>query len=160
MIASAHFAAGIVVGLASDRVIRGRFALVAVAFAAAFVVHFLMDAIPHSDYHFFAWRTVPFIIVGEAFLVAVIAALLLRHRATPQWPECIAAGLLGSAIPDAKFIAPFVLSAHNAALVEYYGNRLHHPFHSSADTAFGMATQVVCAVLLLLALAAFPRKRA
>jgi len=159
MIASAHFAAGIVIGLSSNRLIRGRFTRVVVAFGAAVVMHLLMDAVPHSDYHQFHWRLTPYLIVGEAILVAVVAGILLRHRLTSHWPECITAGLLGSVLPDAKFVAPFFLSAHNANLVKYYGNRLHAPFHSSANAALGMTTQVLCTVLLLAAFAAFPLNR-
>ena len=161
MIASAHFAAGILIGLSSDRLVRGRVARVAVALGAAVVMHFAMDAVPHGDYHFFEPALVPFVVVGEALLVVVIATFLLRNRATPHWRECVAAGLLGSVLPDSKFIAPYLLSPHNAILVEYYGNRVHRPFHASADyTAFGMATQVLCTVLLIAALAALPRTRA
>lgn len=161
MIASAHFAAGIIIGIASDRVVRGRIARVSVAFGAAIVMHFMMDAIPHTDYHFFPPASVPVLVVGETLMVAVIAGWLLRSRLTPHWRECVAAGLIGSALPDVKFIAPYLLSPYNAILVEYYGNKLHRPFHASADyTAFGMATQVICAILLLAMLAAFPRTRA
>jgi len=161
MIASAHFAAGVVIGLASAHVVRSRSAGAAVAFGTAAVVHFLMDAVPHSDYGSLARSNLPFMVGGEAILVGAIAAILLRRRLTLHWRSCVAAGLFGSVLPDAKFVAPFVLSEHNAALVEYYGNRLHDPFHAGAtSTLLGMTAQVLCTLILLASLRMFPSARA
>jgi len=158
MIASAHLAAGIVIGLSTARLVHARFVRVAFAFAAAVVMHLLMDAVPHSDYDLVSRSVIPLVIAGEIVVVAALAAVLLRNRLMPHWRPCVAAGLFGSAIPDAKFIAPFVLSPHNAMLVEHYGNRLHGPFHSAATApAIGMTTQVLCTLILLASLAAFPR---
>jgi hypothetical protein len=160
MIASAHFAAGIVIGLSSDRVVHGRFARVAAAFAAGVVMHLLMDAVPHSDYDLVSLSAIPLVIACEVVFVGAVALVLLQGRLTPHWRSCVAAGLLGSTLPDVKFIAPFLLSPHNASLVEYYGNRLHGPFHTAAtDLAIGMTTQVLCTLILLASLAVLPRAR-
>ena len=157
MIASAHLAAGIVIGLSTDYLIGGRIARVAVAFGAGVVMHLLMDAIPHADYFLFPWWWTPYLIMGEFAIVAVIALALLRDRLTPHWRSCIAAGLLGSALPDSKYIAPLFLSHEHALRVEHYLNTLHGPFHRGATSALGMTTQVLCAVILLACFAAFPR---
>ena len=150
MIASAHLAAGIVIGLASDHVARRTFTRVSTAFAAGALVHLLMDAVPHSDYDLFPMSTMWF----------VIAAIVLRNRLKPHSLQSIAAGLLGSVLPDAKFIAPFFLSTSHAALVETYGNRLHAPFHATANSAvLGMVSQLSFTTLLLVVMAAFPRTR-
>ena len=161
MIASAHLTAGIVIGLASDHVARRTFTRVSTAFVAGVVVHLLMDAVPHSDYDLFPMSIMWYVIAGEFLAVFVIAAIVLRNRLKPHSLQSIAAGLLGSVLPDAKFIAPFFLPASSARLVEHYGNRLHAPFHATANSAvLGMATQLSCTILLLVMLAAFPRTRA
>jgi len=161
MIASAHLAAGIVIGLASDHVARGTFTRISAAFVTGVIVHLLMDAVPHSDYDLFPVSTMWFVIAGEFLAVLIIAAIVLRDRLTPHWLQSVAAGLLGSVLPDAKFIAPFFLPASSARLVESYGNRLHNPFHASANSAvFGMVTQLSCTILLLVVMTAFPRTRA
>jgi hypothetical protein len=157
MIASAHFAAGIVVGLSTDHVVHRRFVRVAIAFAAAVVMHLLMDAVPHSDYDLVSPSAIPLLIAGEVLVVGTIAVVLLRNRLTHHWRSCVAAGLLGSVVPDAKFIAPLILSPHHATLVEYYGNRLHGPFHASPTSpVIGMSTQVLCTLILLASFRAFP----
>ena len=158
MIASAHLAAGIVIGLSTDHLLRGRIARVAIAFVVGVVMHLLMDAVPHADYFLFPWWWTPYLIMGEIAIVGVVAVVLLRDRLTPHWPSSIAAGLLGSVLPDSKYFAPFLLSARDANLVEHYGNMLHAPFHRGATTALGMTTQVLCAVLLLACFAVFPRR--
>jgi len=161
MIASAHLAAGIVIGLSTARLVHARFVRVAFAFAAAVVMHLLMDAVPHSDYDLVSRSAIPLLIAGEVVVVGTIAVVLLRNRLTPHWRSCVAAGLLGSVLPDAKFIAPFILSPHYATLVEYYGNQLHGPFHASPTSpAIGMTTQVLCTLFLLASFRAFPPTRA
>ena len=92
MIASAHLAAGIVIGLASDHVARGTFTRVSTAFAAGVVVHLLMDAVPHSDYDLFPMSTMWFVIAGEFLAVLIITAIVLRDRLTPHWLQSVAAG--------------------------------------------------------------------
>ena len=160
MIASAHLAAGIVIGLASDHVARGTFTRISAAFVTGVIVHLLMDAVPHSDYDLFPMSTMWFVIAGEFLAVLIIAAIVLRDRLTPHWLQSVAAGLLGSVLPDAKFIAPFFLSTSHAALVETYGNRLHAPFHATANSAvLGMVSQLSFTTLLLVVMAAFPRTR-
>ena len=69
MIASAHLAAGIVIGLASDHVARRTFTRVSTAFVAGALVHLLMDAVPHSDYDLFPMSTMWFVIAGEFLAV-------------------------------------------------------------------------------------------
>jgi hypothetical protein len=161
MIASAHFAAGTVVGMASAHFARSRFAQVAIAFGTGVAVHLLMDAVPHSDYELLPTQYVPFVIVGEGLVVLVFAFMALRNRVKSGWRPAIVAGVLGSALPDAKFIAPYLLPTSVAGLIREYGNRLHEPFHASAAPALlGMVTQVSCTILLLGTLALFPRSRA
>lgn len=158
MIASAHVAAGAVVGMASAYAVKHRFARLALATGMAVVVHFLMDAIPHSDYAALPRPIVLVVATCEILAASAIAWCVLRTRLTSDWPVYMSAGLLGSLLPDIKFAAPLLLPGHVARLVEQFGDRLHEPFHASASSlAAGMAAQFFCTALLLALLTLFPR---
>jgi uncharacterized membrane protein YeaQ/YmgE (transglycosylase-associated protein family) len=153
MIASAHVAAGIVVGIASTRIAGHPTLRAAIAFVCAMVVHLLMDALPHSDYGSLAGPHLLVLTLAEGAVVCGIAAYLLHGRVQPGWIGPVAAGLVGSALPDAKFIVPLLLPSFFAQFVTNVGNRLHTPFHSNADWPIpGLAVEVLCTVLLLASL--------
>jgi len=158
VIASAHFAAAVAVGMASAYALKTRLGRVALAFVSGFVLHLLMDAVPHSDYAGLSTSAIRALVPCEMVVVGAAAAYVLRHRLMRHWPEYLSAGLLGSVLPDVKFVAKIVLSDRDANLVEYYFDRLHVPFHTTANSvALGVTTQIVCAVLLLALLNVFPR---
>ena len=158
MIASAHIAAGFVAGMASAHATKNRFLRVVAAFTLAFGSHFVLDSIPHSDYAGLPRSAIAAVGLLEVVVSFAIGMYILRHRLLPHWPEFLSAGLFGSALPDAKFIVPIFLSDQNARLVEYYGNRLHEGLHAGpASPAFGLATELVCTILLLACLFALPR---
>jgi hypothetical protein len=157
MIASAHVAAGVVIGVIAARLMRWPAGRIAAAFAASVLVHLEMDAIPHSDYHTLSWTGMLVVVALELNLVGIVAYHLLRHRLPPQGLWSVAAGVFGSALPDAKFMAP-LLPSELARLVQSSGDRLHHAIHAAPTSlAYGMMTQVSCAVLLIAALLLFPR---
>ena len=150
MIASAHLAAGLVAGVASARNIRPGPARLVVALVAGLATHALLDAIPHSDYDRLPRSSVLLVIMAEAAVVGALAAWWFGGRVTREWRGPIAAGLLGSALPDAKFVALLLFPDQYARTVEYFGDRLHAHFHAApvAPTT-GMVIQVLCAVGLL-----------
>lgn len=127
------------------------------AFTLAVASHLLLDAIPHSDYGSLSRPAMGILVALESVVVGASAAFILRHRLLPHWPEYLLPGLFGSALPDAKFIAPVLLSDRNARLVESYGNRFHEGIHAAPTSlAVGVTNEVVCAILLLVCLYAFP----
>lgn len=158
MIASAHIAAGFVAGMAGAYATRNRVLRLAAAFTLAFVLHFQLDAIPHSDYAGLPRSALGVVASLEVAAVCAIGMYILRRRLLLHWPEFLFAGLSGSVLPDARFLAPIVLSDRNARLVEYYGNRLHEGLHAGTTSlALGLAAELVSTILLLACLYAFPR---
>jgi len=100
MIASAHVAAGAVVGMASAYSVKPRFARLTLAIGMAIVAHLLLDAIPHSDYTSLPRPTVLLVATSEILAASAIAGCILRTRLTHDWPEYLSAGLFGSLLPD------------------------------------------------------------
>ena len=159
MIASAHVAAGMVIGLASAMRFKSGLGGIAIALSSAVVGHMVLDAIPHSDYHGIPRFTALTIATCEVVAVTAIAFFLVRRRLVSGALGCLAAGLAGSVLPDAKFIAPLLMSADSALRVEHYGNMFHAPFHSTASSpALGMITQVLAAVALLVTFVVLARR--
>jgi hypothetical protein len=161
VIASAHFAAGVVIGVAGARFLRWRVGRIVVAFALGVILHLQMDAIPHADYHGVVGRPLMAIVALESMSIMAIAFRILRDRLTPGWAGSVAAGVIGSALPDVKFIAPLILPAELAQRATAIGERLHHAIHAG-PTSFGvgMTTQLAATLLFLALLYAFPRTRA
>lgn len=123
------------------------------AFVTGFVVHVLMDAIPHSDYPGLSRSWVVFVVGVETAIVGAFAAWQLGPRAIALWRGPIVAGLLGSVVPDVKFVALLVLPAQYARTFEVYGDRLHAHFHAAPVAVLpGMTTQLVCTIGLLVTL--------
>lgn len=150
MIASVHVAAGIVIGTASLRLIPARATRIVVAFAAGFLAHLLMDGIPHSHYESLPLGVVLLIVILEFAAVTSIAALLLRRRLPPDWRAPMAAAVLGSSLPDAKFGAALLLNPELAEQVRSIGDSMHAPFHAGPTSlSAGMTTQLLALVLLL-----------
>jgi ABC-type uncharacterized transport system fused permease/ATPase subunit len=109
-----------------------------------------MDAIPHSDYYRLPRTSVLLVVMAEAVVVGALASRWIGTRLIREWRTPVAAGLLGSVLPDAKFIALLFLPDQYARTVEYYGDRLHAHFHSApVAVSTGMTTQVLCAIALL-----------
>lgn len=134
----------------SARGIRSPRVRVVVAFVTGFVLHVLMDAIPHSDYHRLSRPWVLIAVGAEAALVGAFAAWQLGSRVIAQWRGPIVSAWLGSVVPDVKFVALLVLPPQYARTVELYGDRLHAHFHAApVAVTTGMSTQLVCTITLL-----------
>jgi hypothetical protein len=158
VIASAHIAAGVVVGMTGARVLRWRPGRVLAALATGVLLHLAMDYIPHADYNDLGGRLLVAVVFLESLVASTIIFFIVRDRVTRDWIPPIVAGLLGSTLPDAKFFAPLILPAEYARLVSEWGERLHYAIHAPpTSSGIGMATQVTAVVLLLALLAAFPR---
>lgn len=159
MIASAHVVAGLVAGMASARVTDKRIQRIAIAFGFGILSHVVFDAIPHSDYGKLERATVVWITLGEGVGVCLLAAMILRRRVTPHWPEYLFAGLVGSVILDAKFFVRVFLPLNIAASVQRYGDHIHSFFHADrlSHPIVGTAIEIVTTILLLAILSAFPR---
>ena len=159
MIASAHLAAGLVIGTAASHFMRWRPGSVVASFAAGVLLHLAMDHVPHADYNGIVGSPLRVIVALESIATFAIAFLILRRRVSPGWMAPTIAGLLGSSLPDVKFVAPLLLPDEYARRATDIGERLHYAIHASPTSlAFGMTTQLVATVVLLAMLAAFPRK--
>lgn len=140
--------------MASARGIRSPSVGLVVAFVTGFVLHVLMDGIPHSDYHRLSRPWVVITVGVETALIGMFAAWRLGPRWIAQWRGPIVAGLAGSVLPDVKFVALLILPAQYARTIEMYGDRLHAHFHAApVAVVTGMTTQLVCAIALLVILA-------
>lgn len=160
MIASAHIAAGVVIGLVATRFMEWRPGRVLAALPAGVLVHLAIDFVPHADYNDIVGRPLLAIVGVELMVTGAILFVLLRHRAPVGWFPPVASGVVGSALPDVKFFAPLVMPPDVAAHATELGERLHHAIHAPRPPfVVGTATQVVGTLLLLLFLAAFPGTR-
>jgi hypothetical protein len=161
VIASAHLAAGVVIGMASTRFLRWRPGRVVVAFATGVILHLAMDHVPHADYNDLGGWLLIAIVFLESFIALTIMYFIARDRVSPGWFPSIVAGVTGSALPDVKFFAPFMLPAEYAAVASDWGEQLHYAIHAP-PTSFGvgMVTQLTAVCLLLAVLMAFPRTKA
>lgn len=160
MIASAHLVAGVVIGAAGATWLRWKPGRIIATFGLGVLMHLLMDAIPHADYNGLLGPRLVAIVAVESLLILAISFILLRDRVQPGWWPSIAAGVIGSTVPDSKFFAPLLVPGRYGPLVSDAGERLHESIHA-APTSFGvgMTTQISALVLLLLILRMFPRKR-
>lgn len=159
MIASAHVAAGFAAGMASARISEKRIARIAMAFTLGVLSHVVLDAVPHSDYASLSPSTVRWITVCEIAGVCALAGYIVRDRLRLGWREYILAGLAGSVIPDAKFLARMVLPRGSALLVERAGDSFHALFHADRMSVplLGLGLEIACTLLLLATLIVFPR---
>ena len=158
MIASAHFSAGLVSGMAGPRLARHRAMQIVLAFLIGIASHVVLDAIPHSDYLGLTTRRILPIVVAEVCVIMAIGAVILRKRVRPGWPWPMVAGIVGATILDFKFAARVVLPRVLARQVAPYGDWVHRWFHAGdVSLTLGTVTQIVTAVLLMAALFAFPR---
>ncbi len=161
MIASAHIAAGLVVGMATAYATESKIGRITMGFTLGVLSHMVLDAIPHLDYGVLPMSRVPWIVLGECISMTVIGWWLLHRRVRPRWADALVPGLLGAVLPDAKFVARLVLPTRSADLVSSYGDRFHALFHAGpiANHMVGQATQLITTFLLLTVLTLFPRTR-
>lgn len=145
--------------MTSAYVTRNRIGRIATAFSLGVLSHVVLDAIPHSDYWSLSPSIVPWITLCEAVGICAIAGYVLRQRLTPNWPEYLLAGLVGSVAPDAKFFARSFPSSTIALSVQNYGDHFHGFFHADALSRplLGTGIEITCTLLLLTILTVFPR---
>ena len=146
--------------MAGARFLRWRPGGFVAAFAMGVLVHLAMDYIPHTDYNDLGGRLLVAIVFLESLVASILMFFIVRDRISRDWIPSIVAGLIGSSLPDAKFFAPLVLPTEYAHTVSEWGERLHYAIHAPPTSfGFGMATQLTAVVVLLAALASFPRTR-
>src|SRR5262245_46402143 len=105
MIASAHVAAGAVVGALAMRLRVPAMVRIMFAMIVGVTLHLAMDAIPHSDYAFIRIRWVPWIGLAEAALACAMAAWMSRGRLGSGQPFVLFVAIASSMAPDVKFVA-------------------------------------------------------
>src|SRR5689334_18302717 len=105
MIASAHVAAGAVVGASAMRLRLPLVVRLAIAAIVGVTLHLAMDAIPHSDYAFLPIGRVPWVGLGEALVACVVVALLARGRLREGGAVTLVVAVSSSMAPDVKFVA-------------------------------------------------------
>jgi hypothetical protein len=132
---------------------------VAAAFALGFLSHVGMDALQHSDYGSLTRMATLGVVLVELVLISAVIAFIVRRRLLPHWPEYLVAGVIGAGIADAKFIAPMLLPPEYAGMVMQTTGRFHQLFHAPAPAHLlvGLAIEVACTLVLLLALTLFRR---
>lgn len=160
MIASAHTAAGVVSGMVAARLVRHPLARALTAVAFGVLSHVVLDAFPHGDYGELERGPVLAIVVAELVATGFTLSWILRDRVTPGWPGYLAAGFVGAALPDIKFLAALLLSPGGAAPVASVGDRFHEPFHAGpSPLGMGVAIEVAATLAILVLLTRFPRAR-
>src|SRR5690349_18660683 len=105
MIASAHVAAGAVVGALAMRLRAPTFVRLVVAMVVGVTLHLAMDAIPHSDYAFVPMGKIPWVGLGEALVACAIVALMARGRFAAGQLLVLIVAVASSMAPDVKFVA-------------------------------------------------------
>jgi hypothetical protein len=160
VIASAHIVAGVAIGAAGATFLRWKPGRVVAAFGLGVLAHLFMDAIPHADYNGVVGPRLVAIVAVESLAMIGLLILLLRDRVQAGWWPAIVAGVLGSTVPDTKFFAPLLIPGPYGQKVSDIGEQLHVSIHAEPTSLrVGMTTQLSAIVILLLILAAFPRKR-
>ena len=161
MFASAHIAAGAVAATIGGRLAGSAAGRAAAAFAIGLLSHVALDAVPHADYAPLPRSTIVWVVLCESVAVSALVACIVRRRIARGWLPCLAAGVLGAVLPDAKFGAPFLLSPHAAERVRAYGDAFHDYFHAPRPPTplVGWVLEIGAALLLLAILTRFPRSR-
>jgi hypothetical protein len=144
--------------MAAARLARNTIGRTAASFALGLASHFLLDAIPHSDYAGLAPLAVRWVVLGEGVVILAILAWILRGRLDRGWPGYLIAGIAGAVLPDAKFFAPIFLSEHLTVRVTQIGRRIHR-FHAHAPShpLIGYGLELACTCACLWLLTRFPR---
>jgi hypothetical protein len=144
--------------MAAAHLVRHPVPRAAAAFAFGVFTHVVLDALPHGDYGELAMTPVLAIVVAELIATGFTLGWILRGRVTPGWPVNLAAGFVGSVLPDLKFGAALVLSSDRAAAVAAVGDRFHEPFHAGpSPLGIGVTVEVAATVLIVALLTRFPR---
>lgn len=156
MIASAHIAAGAVVGVVSARASRHPVVGVGLALVAGFLSHFALDMVPHADYAPFSRPAVVRLALTEVAVSSLVVWLLLRGQLSPTRTLHVLAGMGASALPDAKFVARLVFPPDTAERIAAFGDGLHQGVHAAPPVtlAAGWGAEIAIAVMLLGTLAA------
>lgn len=129
MIASAHVAAGAVVGAVAMRWRAPVAVRVLVAIVIGIAGHLAMDAIPHSDYAFVQFNRIAWVGLGEALVACVLVWFMVRGRLAPGRRLPLVAGIASSMAPDVKFVVRTL-----APLYEHRVTRVTdaiHGFHAT-----------------------------
>jgi hypothetical protein len=160
MIASAHFAAGVLSGMLAAQLAHRASFRAALAVGFGLISHVILDRIPHGDYGELSTAAMVPVVGLEMILGAVLFTRLLRNRVRPGWPVAVAAGLVGACIPDLKFPARVLLPDGMAAEVARRGNAFHSWFHAPPTSmVVGTATEVLAVAVITALLLTFPRRR-
>jgi hypothetical protein len=156
VIGAAHVAAGAVAGVLASRVAKRPAYAITVALTVAIVAHFLMDAIPHSDYRALSREIRPLVAIIEVVLMSAAIAWILRGRLRPGQVQPLVAGVFGGVLPDLKFGAVVLPEAMEKAVVRF-GERIHAfhaaPPESALAALLGEIAITVALFLWLIALA-------
>ena len=133
MIASAHVAAGAVVGALAMRMRASVVVRVVVAMVAGVALHLAMDAVPHSDYAFIEIRWVPWVGLAEAAVACAIVTGLAKGRIGSSQPIVLFAAIASSMAPDVKFVARVLAPRYEAAITRItdtiHGLHATQPLH-------------------------------
>jgi hypothetical protein len=116
MIASAHVAAGAVVGALAIRLPAPAVVRLAVAMVVGITLHLAMDAIPHSDYAFIEIGRIPWVGLGEALVACGVVALLARRRLRAGGAFTLLVAVASSMAPDVKFVARVLAPRYESAI--------------------------------------------
>lgn len=160
MIASAHIAAGAVVGVLSARATRAPVAAISLALVLGFLSHFVLDMVPHADYAPLSRTATVRLALSEVAVTSGLVWLILLRRLPSRAALPVLAGVGASALADAKFVARLVLPPETAEVIAAYGDRLHAGIHAAPPVtiAAGWSTEIATALLLLAVLrGAWPR---
>jgi hypothetical protein len=159
VIASAHTAAGVASGMIAASLVRHPVARAATAFILGILTHVVLDALPHGDYGELSMAPVLAIVVAELVATGFALTWILRTRVGPGWPVYLAAGFIGGALPDIKFLASLVLSRDGAAAVASIGDRFHEPFHAGPSAlGVGVTVEVIATLVMVALLTRLPRR--
>jgi hypothetical protein len=152
-------AAGAVAGLAAARSTPNRIGRVVTAFALGFLSHIALDAFQHSDYGSLTRTATLAVVLVELVVITAVIGGIVRRRVLRPWPGYMLAGVLGAGIADAKFVAPMILPPDLAGMVMQATGSFHRLFHAPAPSVplLGLGIEILCTLVLLATLAAFPR---
>jgi hypothetical protein len=129
MIASAHVAAGAVVGAVAMGLRAPVAARLLFAMAVGITGHLAMDAIPHSDYAFVEFSHIAWVGLGEALVACAFVAFLARGRLPAGSALTLFVGVASSMAPDVKFVARVLAPKYEAPITRI--TDAVHGFHAT-----------------------------
>ncbi|MDQ8165276.1 MAG: hypothetical protein P3A28_05910 [Gemmatimonadota bacterium] len=160
MIASAHVAAGALVGVIATRAwSAGTAVCIAIAILLGLGSHMVMDAIPHSEYMFMSLDHAVQVAIVEAILACGIVWLVLRRRVGRESILPVVAGIVAAMLPDLQFVSQ--VTALPAATELSNAGDVFHILHANtkAPPNAGAIGELALAALLLFVAARFAWRR-